>query len=165
MAVNRYQNHLVIYLEDQPYRGIVNGVKSLPNINDHVIDVKSPCGGWVKVFAELEGNLNLLNNKVHMHALLLMDFDNDFSSRIEKFNRMLSDQVCEDRVFLLGVDKKESEDLKTALNERNNEAIGGLLLRRCPDETVDEWQNPHLHCNKDELERMREAGVFDWLFK
>lgn len=164
MAVNRYNKHLVFYLEDLPYRGIVNGVKTLPNINDHVIDAKPPCGGWVKVFAELEENLKLLNAKAQMHALLLMDFDNDFEKRKGRFENLLSEQDCNDRVFLLGVDNRESEDLKAALKQSNNEAIGKILLQSCPEETAEEWKNPHLRCNADELARMAGAGVFTWLF-
>lgn len=164
MAVNRYRNHLVIYLEDKPYRGIVNGVKTLPKVNDHVIDARPPCGGWSKVFAELKDNLKLLNAKPEMHAVLLMDFDNDFESRRKQFDSIFSEQPCWERVFLLGIDEKESEDLKTTLRQSNNEAVGKLLLKKCPEETTDDWQNPHLKCNEAEIGRMREAGVFTWLF-
>jgi len=164
MAVNRYKNHLVIYLEDQPYRGIVNGIKTLPNVNDTVIDSRPPCGGWGKVFAELESNLRLLNARPEMHALLLMDFDNVFAKRRSKFDELLKEQDCKDRVFLLGVDDKESEDLKASMNQSNNEAVGKDLLRHCPDEQTDAWRNPHLHCNSNEIKRMQAAGMFVWLF-
>lgn len=164
MAVNRYRNHLVIYLEDKPYQGIVNGVKTLPNVNDQVIDARPPSGGWPKVFAELGDNLRLLNARLEMHAVLLMDFDNDFDSRKRQFDQVLSDQACRERVFLLGIDEKESEDLKTTLRQSNNEAVGKLLLEKCPNETTDDWQNSHLKSNETEITRMREAGIFNWLF-
>jgi hypothetical protein len=165
MAPNRYKNHLVIYLEDQPYRGIVNGAKTLLNVNDLVIDARPPCGGWTKVFAELQDNLDLLNAREQMHALLLMDFDNEFEKRKKQFDGLLQGQNCRDRVFLLGIDNKESEDLKKALGQSNNEEVGKLLVQSCPDETTPEWQNTHLICNTAELERMQTAGVFKWLFK
>ncbi|MCG5516386.1 MULTISPECIES: hypothetical protein [unclassified Ectothiorhodospira] len=164
MAVNRYRKHLVIYLEDKPYRGIVNGLKTIPSVNDCVIDARPPSGGWGRVFADLEDNLNLLNNRPAMHALLLMDFDNDFISRKKKFDEILKGQSCRERVFLLGIDEKESEDLKATLQESNNEAVGKRLVGTCPDETSVDWQNPHLRCNKHEIARMRNAGVLAWLF-
>lgn len=42
MAVNRYKEHLVIYLEDAPYREIMNGVKGLISINERCLDVRQP---------------------------------------------------------------------------------------------------------------------------
>lgn len=164
MAINRHRNHLAIYLEDKPYRGIVNGVKTMPSVNDCVIDARPPSGGWKKVFAELEENLSLLNANPNMHALLLMDFDNNFSSRKQEFDDKTNGQSCRDRVFLLGINKKESEDLKATLQESNNEAVGKRLLGGCPDETSADWTNPHLRCNEHEIQRMRDAKVFTWLF-
>ena len=55
MAVNRHRNHLVVYLEDQPYRGMMNGVKKLLKINDFVIDVRPPCGGWTFAVSDQGG--------------------------------------------------------------------------------------------------------------
>lgn len=164
MAVNRHRNHLTIYLEDRPYRELVNGAKNLMHINEQVIDDKNPCGGWTKVFAQLEENLNLLNAKIYMHALLLMDFDNQFAARKEKFEEILIEQPCRDRVFLLGIDNKESESLKRTLGITNNEKISEILLEKCPDEIVEIWQNEHLRCNTEEIERMRNQSVFEWLF-
>ena len=164
MAVNRYKNHLAVYLEDEPYRGIVNGVKTLPNVNDHVIDVRPPCGGWPKVFAELRGNLRLLNDRKEMHAVLLIDFDNEFAFRKQRFEAIIAGQPCCERVFLLGIDNKESEDLKASLKHSNNEAVGKLLLSQCPDEPSAEWQSSHLQCNESEIKRLQSAGVLDWLF-
>lgn len=164
MAVNRHNNHLVVFLEDRPYRELVNGAKTLPNINERVIDDKNPSGGWPKVFAQLEENLPLLNNRQKMHALLLMDFDNAFQARITKFNQLLTNQNCADRVFILGIDAKESENLKRTLKQSNNEQISKILLENCPSLVVQEWQNQHLNCNQDEIKRMRAQGVFEWLF-
>lgn len=166
MAVNRYQNHLVVYLEDQPYREIMNGVKNLPHINDKVIDVKNPCGGWKKVFVELEENFRLIEKYSQMYALLLMDFDNDFVNRQKKFQELCNKFPGQERIFLLGIDKKESEDLKKTLQQSNNEAIGKILLENCPDQpTSNVWDNPHLHNNLQEIERMRKSGIFQWLFR
>jgi len=54
MAVNRYRKHMVIFLEDKPYRELVNGAQIIGGLNNSVIDVKKPCGGWKKVFESFE---------------------------------------------------------------------------------------------------------------
>lgn len=164
MAVNRHHNHLVVFLEDKPYRELVNGAKTLLNINERVIDDKDPSGGWNKVFVQLEENLPLLNNRQKMHALLLMDFDNAFEARINRFKQLLANESCAERVFILGIDAKESENLKRTLKQSNNEKISKILLENCPSHVVQEWQNQHLNCNQYEIKRMREQGVFKWLF-
>lgn len=165
MAVNRYSNHLVVYLEDKPYRELVNGAKTLENVNEKIIDDKNPCGGWSKVLKSLTGNLNLINSRHHMHVLLLIDFDNEFEKRKEKFKEIILEEPCFNRVFLLGIDLKESEDLKRTLNQTNNEVISQLLLKDCPNNLAEVWENDHLRCNQPEIERMRASGVFEWLFK
>lgn len=165
MAVNRYQPHLVVYLEDRPYREIMNGVKNLPVINANVVDVRPPAGGWAKVFETLTENIKLLDANPQMHALLLMDFDNDYAKRMQRLNGILSGHPCAERVFMLGIDDKESEDLKKSLKCSNSEAVASVLLKDCPAETGPVWKNSHLHCNGDELQRMRENGVLRWLFR
>jgi len=72
--------------------------------------------------------------------------------------------ACRERVFMLGIDGSESEDLKKALAKTYYEAIAGLLLDECPDNINPEWQNKHLRCNYAELKRMRDKQIFAWLF-
>jgi hypothetical protein len=164
MVVNRFQAHLVVYLEDKPYREIMNGVKTLAHVNSRALDVRPPAGGWPKVFETLTENIKLLDANPHMHALLLMDFDNDYIGRMQRLKQIADGRPCADRVFLLGIDDKESEDLKRTLSQSNNEAVAGILLSDCPDNTHPTWQNSHLECNLVELQRMREKGVLNWLF-
>lgn len=165
MAVNRYKKHLVVYLEDRPYREIVNGAKTLPHFNEQVVDVKTPCGGWKKVFDELEENLPLIASNTQMYVLLLMDFDNDFHARQEWFSRLCADHAGAERIFMLGIDQKESEDLKRTLKQSSHEAVGKILLHDCPGEALAEvWQNPHLSINLHQIERMHQAGVLQWVF-
>ncbi|MFD0950039.1 hypothetical protein ACFQ0F_06500 [Paraperlucidibaca wandonensis] len=99
-----------------------------------------------------------------MHALLLMDFDNAFQARITKFNQLLTNKNYADRVFILGKDAKESESLIRTLKQSNNEKISKILLEDCPKTVAQEWLNQHLNCNQNEIERMREQGVCEWLF-
>lgn len=160
MAVNRAKNHLVIFLEDKPYREIVNGAKLSLNINGHVLDDKNPSGGWAKVFNDLQDNLRLLNSRTVMYALLLIDFDHQLLQRKERFDALLVDQVCKDRVFILGIDKKESEDLKRSMAITDYEKIGRLLVENCHHHMAELWKNKHLSCNMAEVERIRQTGVF-----
>lgn len=165
MAVNRHKNHLVVYLEDKPYREILNGAKSLPRVNEQVLDVKNPCGGWPKVFAELEENLPLIARNTFMHALLLMDFDHQFEARCTKFHELCTDHPGANRIFLLGIDQKESEDLKKTLRKSHHEDVGKILLADCPHDPVAQaWHNHHLRQNLPEIRRMRDAGIWQWLF-
>ncbi|MCH4247892.1 MAG: hypothetical protein LKF82_08645 [Acinetobacter populi] len=164
MAIDKYKNCLIIFLEDKPYREIINGIKLSPNVDESVIHDKNPSGGWKKTFNELESNLKLLNSRETMFALLLIDFDHQFQQRKDKFDILLLEQPCKDRVFILGIDAKQSEDLKHTLHITNNEKIGRMLVENCPDKMAEAWENKHLLCNNTEISRMRNIGVFDWLF-
>lgn len=165
MAVNRYQNHLVVVLEDNPYRDIMNGVKQHDHVVDAVIDIKNPVGGWTNVFASLDAQEKLLNSNPKMHLLLLIDFDHAFSSRYTLFQRKIDRKSYQDRVFLLGIDHKQSEDLKATMGHIHFEALGQKLVEDCPTAQTPLWQNTHLSCNQSELTRMQQAGVFKWLFR
>jgi len=168
MGVNRYKKHLVVFLEDKPYRSIVNGVQILPNVKYEVMDIKNPCNGWGKVFDELEKNLHLLTNP-ECYILLLMDFDDkegslsSFEGRKRKLSE-ITPQKYSERVFMLGVNHKESEALKSFFRTPHFDKIGQELIKDCPTGDLSNWQNTHLECNLPEIERMKQGGVFDWLF-
>jgi len=167
MAVNRYKKHLVVFVEDKPYRDILNGVQMVHDIN---IDVKNPCGGWAKVFENFEKNKNILEKFPDAIILLIMDFDDkkddtesSFEKRKNKFNELVEDKY-KHRVFLLGTNYKESEDLKKIFCLTNFENIGRVLVEDCPNGSLANWENKHLKCNLSEIDRMKRAGIFDWLF-
>jgi hypothetical protein len=163
MAINRYQAHLVVISEDEPYKNLINGVKNLPQVKQEQIHSKPVSGGWVKVFQALEDNHNLLVNNKNMYLLLLMDFDDDLASRMQLFQEKIAQASYAERVFLLGVDNKEFEDLKRTLGLSNAEAIGRALVKDCPGQLSPHWQNQHLSCNLQEIQRLQNAGVFTWL--
>lgn len=165
MGINRNKEHLVVYLEDRPYREIMNGVKRLPYVNSTVLDVKPPVGGWGKVFATLEENFKLLEKYRHMHVLLLMDFDNAYQKRIQQLSNCITNRLLQNRIFILGIEHKESEDLKRTLKQSNYEQIAAILLKDCRENNNEQWKNQHLICNLSELARMRNCGLFDWLFQ
>jgi len=169
MAVNRYRHHMVIFLEDQPYRELVNGAQITGVLNNSVIDVKNPCGGWKKVFESFKNNIYLLKKYTNCNILLLMDFDDkkvgqldSFKNRMNEFNKIVPDKY-KDRVFLLGVNYKESESLKKVFDKSNFEDIGKILVQNYPN-CSQSWNNIHLKCNTDELQRMENNGVYGWLF-
>lgn len=170
MSVRREENHLVVFLEDDPYRSILNGVQNLLNVNERVIDAKKPSRGWPKVFDDLKNNIHLLQRYPKCRILLLMDFDDEdkeslssFEKRKRKLNDITPPEYAE-RVFMLGVNHKESEALKKYFKTPHFEQIGQELVKNCPDGDLSNWQNTHLDCNLPEIDRMRENGVFDWLF-
>ena len=165
MAINKHREHLVVYLEDSPYKDLMNGVRTMPQVDANKIESKQPLGGWPKIFFSLEENLKLLERFPKMHVLLLMDFDHQFDDRMNKFKQILVDTLFESRVFLLGIDNKEFENLKQTLKHSNGEQIGQELIKGCPDQVSKVWHNKHLACNLTEIKRMKEIGLFEWLFK
>jgi len=165
MSINRNKPHLVVVQEDSPYRDLTNGIRNALHVEGYRIDSRTPVGGWAKVLASVEDMAPLLNRYTEMHLLLLMDFDFEFSSRMEKFKKVIDGQAYQNRVFLLGIDNKEFENLKQTLKQSNIERIGQMLVEDCPQQHTPVWQNQHLNCNQPEIKRMRDAGVFQWLFK
>ena len=133
MGVNKHKPHLVVYMEDNPYRDLVNGMKKLPNINDFNIDSKNPCGGWNKTLSKLEENLNLINSNENMFVLLLMDFDNKFNERYSKFENILKEQTPEEKTTeeILKDAKNLHEDLRNygSIQDKDKPLIvSGILL-------------------------------------
>lgn len=168
--VNRDKNYLLILPEDSAYNSLLNGVKQASNINNHQLDIRHPCGGWENVFEAFESNGKvLLNRKPRTtYVLLLIDFDDktqngtdNFDDRMQKFREISEDY--ENRVFLLGVNHKEAEQLKKQFKMSNLEAIGKILVEDCLNGKLLNWKNKHLQCNIPEIKRMHEAGVFGWL--
>lgn len=172
MAVNRYQTHLVVFLEDEPYRDIFNGVNLSQNVNANVIEVKKPSGGWGKVFDTFEKNIHLLKKYNNCYILLLMDFDDQsnnasnskFKIRMNKFQEIVP-EAYRNRVFLLGANHKESENLKKEFQLSDFEKIGRKLIENCPSDDLSNWNNNILNCNLEEIKRMQRNGILKWLFK
>lgn len=158
-----YSRQLKILFEDSPYRDILNGVALSSNVNENALDFFKPCGGWLKVFEQLEKELKFLDKFKDRHLLILIDFDEKFESRYDKFLKSIPSQY-QNRVFILGVDNKESEALKSLFKMPNFEKIGKKLIKDCPDSDLSNWKNKHLQCNEFEIKRMKKCGVFDWLF-
>lgn len=162
MGVNYYKKHLYVILEDEEYQKIMIGVNLSQHVNDGVIKICNFSDGWGKVFKDLENSINLLKKFTDRHIVLLMDFDHDFETRIEEFRKLVPSEF-KNRIFILGIDHKESEDLAKYF-KCNAENVGKKLVENCPNSDLSNWENIHLSCNKPEIMRMKEAGVFEWIF-
>lgn len=158
-----YNTQLKILFEDSPYRDILNGVALSLNVNENALDFYKPCKGWLKVFEQLECELKLLEKFKNRYLLMLIDFDEKFESRYKMFFTKVPPQY-QNRVFILGVDNKESEALKGLFSINDFEKIGKKLVEDCPDSDLSNWKNKHLECNLVEIGRMKDLGVFKWLF-
>ena len=160
---NNYKHHLRVILEDDKYNNIINGIIVSPNVEDSLFDVRNPCGGWPDVFKELKIELKFLNKFKDRHILMLIDFDEKFESRYNIFLTEVPSKYL-NRVFILGVNNKEFEDLQRFFSLSNFEKLAKKLVENCPDSDLSNWKNKHLECNLAEIERMKKSGVFDWLF-
>ena len=161
---NNYKPHIRVLLEDKPYRDIINGVTLSTNIKDYLFDIRKPCDGWTKVFKELKNEIIFLERFKLRYLLVIIDFDYEFESRYKMFTDLIPDEY-QNRIFILGVDNKESEGLKVFFSMSNLEKIGKKLVEDCPKSDLTNWQNRHLECNITEIERMKNSGIFEWLFK
>lgn len=162
MGVNFYKEHLYVLLEDEEYQKIMNGVNLTPHVNNAVIQLCHFGHGWSSVFDDFKKTKKLLNRFKERHVLLLMDFDYEFTKRLEEFRQSVPAEF-KNRVFILGIDNKESEDL-VRFFKCNSEEIGKKLVRNCPNGDLSHWKNIHLECNLPEIERMKTVGIFEWLF-
>lgn len=160
--MNYYKKHLYVILEDEQYQKIMNGVNLSFHVKDDVIKISNFSGGWRKVFKDFLGLISLMSKFPERHILLLIDFDYEFESRLVKFRNSVPNEL-QRRVFILGIDNKESEDL-ARLFKCNIEEVGKKLVEDCPDGDLSAWKNIHLECNLPEIERMKQSGIFDWLF-
>ncbi len=161
---NNYKHHLRVILEDEPYRDILNGATLSINIKDDLLDIRKPCDGWIKVFKQLENEIKFLEKFKLRYLLIIIDFDYEFESRYKMFSDLIPKQY-QDRIFILGVDNKESEELKVFFSMSNLEKIGKKLVEDCPKSDLTNWKNKHLECNINEIERMKNSRIFEWLFK
>uniref|UniRef100_A0A7C4W7H2 DUF4276 family protein n=1 Tax=Desulfatirhabdium butyrativorans TaxID=340467 RepID=A0A7C4W7H2_9BACT len=168
MSVNRYRPHLVVVMEDDSYRQLVNGAKLYARFSHNHIDARKLLGGWTKVLDGIDEEGELLKELrrfTHMHLLLLIDFDNQYDRRYEIFRERCQKADCYNRSFLLGIDHDQAEDLKhtqrNSFESLGKELVEGCLDPECPNSA---WNEEHLRCNQTEIERMKKAGLFEWLF-
>lgn len=121
MTPNKYKPHIFVLPEDDATRQIASGFLLNLTLNDHVIKVLPPVGGWSKVVEEFANvHADEMQRYPERRIVLLIDFD----SKTERLS-FVKDKIPEelsDRVFVLGV-WSEPEVLKTNL-KKNLEDIG-----------------------------------------
>lgn len=153
---NKYQPHVVIWIEDDANRNMVNGFLNAIEVTRNQANPLSKTrqngqAGWKKTATEFINNCNQELHKLPFrYMLLVIDFDQD-DSRRNWISQQISDAV-RDRTFILGV-WQEPEDLKK-LAQLSFESIGEQLAKECANNQYNLWQHHLLQHNAQELHRL-----------
>jgi hypothetical protein len=159
-SLNRYQRHLLVLPEDDANRQIATGFKQSLSLNDRVIQVLKPAGGWGKVLAQLQNeHIPELNRFPEERLILLIDFDNN-TNRLALFEQHIPDTLGEG-VFVIGA-LSEPEELRRQL-EMSFEQIGEALADHCAENNPELWNHDLLRHNNAEIGRMA-GSVKSFLF-
>jgi hypothetical protein len=153
MSVNKYEDHVFVWPEDDANRQIANGFIQNSNVNDRAIQVLPNADGWIKVVEKFQKNhVSEMGEKFPKRMMvLLIDFDENYEYRFSYVKKRIPKDL-EKRVFVLGV-LSEPEKLRTNL-KKNFENIGESLAKDCSDNTNELWGHALLKHNKDELDRI-----------
>jgi hypothetical protein len=162
MGINKHRPHVLVLPEDEANRQLANGFLLHPNLNATCIDVRPPCGGWVKVLEDLKTTQSDGLRKYSLrHLVVLVDFDKVFDTRFKKFRKECPQDVS-GRVYVLGT-YSEPEPLRAAVG-KPLEAIGMGLADACAGKDPGLWDHALLKHNDPELVRLT-AGVRPFLFQ
>lgn len=149
MAVNRYKPHVVVLPEDDATRSLVVG------FSDHCsgpIDLKLSQGGWPKVLAEFEHRyVKYLRTYADAHVVMVIDYDDDFASRLTLFQAAMPADVAA-RVYVLGA-LTEAETLKNQQALKYG-PLGAIMADECRTQLPVLWNCPQLVNNQAELQRL-----------
>ncbi len=149
--MNLYKPHIFVLPEDRADRQIANGFLQTPGLNERVIQVLQPAGGWRALCDWFRQNHAPERRRYpEQWMVLVVDFDGKLDRRREVLEYVPED--LRDRVFVLGA-FYEPENLKKTLG--SYETIGKLLGEDCRGGTCHTWQHDFLKHNGDELSRMR----------
>lgn len=157
--INKHQPHVVIWIEDDANRNIVNGFLNAFEVDQKQaksLSRKQQNGkaGWQKTAVEFINHCNHELSKLpYRFMLLIIDFDAD-DSRRNWISQRISNSV-RDRVFIIGV-WQEPEDLKRSVR-LSFETIGAQLAQECANNQHNLWQHPLLTHNQSELTRLTTA--------
>lgn len=161
MGINKFEDHILIFPEDDANREIVNGLTLLPNIKLNKIQIMQSEGGWIKLIESFKKNhLDKLKNNEKRRVVLLLDFDSD-PDRKESIKKELIDSLpisVKERIFIFGA-YSEPEDLRRK-TKKSFETIGKELLKDCPDKISELWSNELLQHNLTEVDRFRKSVPF-----
>lgn len=162
--MNSHLPHLVIIMEDKPYRGFVNGFLLHSGICPDQIFAESAGKGWKNTLEIFKRSHAAKMNKFpDRNILFLIDFDGKGESRRTEFKSGLPDDI-RDRVFLIGC-ADDSEALKRELGGGLCEDIGLRLAENCLNgkdacrsgsSAANPWLGPQLAHNAAEIERLKD---------
>lgn len=151
MSLNRYKSHVFVLPEDDANRQIANSFILHPNINERVIQVLPPAGGWGKVLSRFtEVHVSEMQQYSEERLILLIDFDLRKDRLTYVKNKIPAS--LQERVFVVGV-LSDPEMLKSDLG-KSFEGIGEVLANNCADNTNELWKHELLKHNKIELDRI-----------
>ena len=158
MAVNRERPHLMVLPEDDATRSLAVG---FVDVTSGQMQVLNPARGWPHVLQEFtDSEVNILRKYKERHLVLLIDFDNDFPTRMPWFKSKIPLDIA-DRVYVLGA-FGEAEDLKKQTGKKLG-PLGQMLAKECEEGTVELWMHGQLQHNQDEVQRLKE-NVKHFLF-
>lgn len=163
MSCNKYEDHILIFPEDEANSKIALGFVLCSYVRDQRVQILPYAKGWKKVVEKFKSyHISQLKKYNSRRLLLLIDFDNDLS-RLSKIKSEVPNDL-KDRVFILGA-KTEPEKLKQSINQINSfESIGNKLADECVDlESHGLWEHELLIINKSERTRLIE-NVRPFLF-
>jgi len=148
MSVNKFKPHVLIIPEDRRDEQIANGFLLHDQVKN--LDVERPAAGWSGVLEKFQIELvPYLNKYQEGRAILLIDFDDHYKDRRDRFDKAIPDDL-KNRVFVLGV-KETPEALKRSLG-KDFETIGKELAESCYKDVDGLWTHDHLaHNNPDRV--------------
>jgi len=152
MSCNKFTPHLLVLVEDDANRQILNGFTQHRALNTRAIQILPPSGGWTKVVEGFRDNqVSDMERYEARRVLLVVDFDNEPKQRIKEIRREIPDHL-KTRVFVLGT-RSTPENLRNRTGA-SFEQIGRNLAEDCADNTRTRWIVDDLEHNAAELDRL-----------
>ncbi|MEY3221932.1 MAG: hypothetical protein RLZZ203_788 [Cyanobacteriota bacterium] len=154
MSPNDYRPQLIVLVEDDAHRQIVNGFCLDLNVAIDRIHLLQEARGWVNVKDEFkEKYIQKLRQNINKHILLIIDRD-VYQNREIHVRECIPEDI-KNRVFIL-VFNPNPETLKDNKKDiqKSFKNIGKALAKACSERENGLWEHPVLLDNKPELERM-----------
>ncbi len=153
MSANRYKPHVLILPEDHRDEQIANGFVLHDQVKN--IFVERPAAGWSGVLEKFKIELiPYLDKYQEARVILLIDFDDKYEDRRDRFDKEIPDRLKE-RVFVLGA-KATPEELKRSLAQ-GFEAIGSQLAENCYKGVDGLWRHDHLAQNDPDRAKLNRS--------
>ena len=155
MSVNKFRPHVYIIPEDHANEQIANGFVLHDQVMERHIQVLPCASGWPSVLEKFETEyISHLRNYNDGYVILLIDFDDNYQSQRERFDKAVPDDL-KNRVFVIGA-KETPELLKHELSG-SLEDIGLSLADDCYKGTAYAWGHDHLKHNEPDRLRLIES--------